>query len=93
MTNTSKFDTSLVGFFENNTKNGSYYQSAKLSAEIIEKITQELQEGGKLKLRFIPKESRKKVAVWLDVVTPDKVAEATEAFASKRPKFEKRDEV
>ena len=79
-----KWDSSLVGFFENESKYGTYYQSGILSSEQIEEITSTLQEGGKLKFRLIPDDKRKKLAAYLDFITPDKVAKNTAAFKANR---------
>lgn len=74
MANERKYDESLVGFFENESKYGLWYQSLTLTPEIIDKITANLQEGGRLKFRILGEEKRKKLAAYLDFVTPDKVA-------------------
>lgn len=75
MTEANKnWDTSLVGFFENESKYGSFYNSRQLDEETIDKIVDTLRAGGKLKFRLVSEDKRKKIAAYLDFVSPEKVA-------------------
>lgn len=63
---------SVLGFFENESKYGVFYNSITITPEILERFA-EMKEGGRLKFRILPTEKRKKVAAFLDYQSPEEL--------------------
>lgn len=86
MANNTKHKESLVGFFENQSKYGPFYNSLTLTDEMIEKFG-ELKAGGRLKFRILAEDSRKKVAAFLDYVSPEEIEAAKAAREANNSNF------
>lgn len=86
MSEGNNWDMSLAGFYENEGDFGIFYNSPKLDAETIERFTSNLREGGKLKFRILSDDKRKKIAAYLDFVSPEKVQANAKKFGNQSRK-------